>query len=352
MLLNNNIADLIKARVASGSLPGQRRDGRHLALAIEGGGMRGVVSAGMVAALEEMGLRDCFDSVYGASAGAAIAAYFVAGQARYGSAVFYNDINNRDFIDVRRLGSEKPVLSLDYLIQVCANQRPLDTLALACSTIPLNIVAASVTQRKPIVLSGFATADAVFTALKASARIPVFAGDPVAFRNDHFLDASLYESIPHASACHHGATDVVALLTRPKNNLPDKISEGEKHRAEAYFKRFAEIRYINIYKRKEFVTELMADFLAQDARYYAEIKELANDKNASVIQLDKSGPFIQPLEISRDSLLKAAKAGYAAAYGAFGRAAPIQSPFPDSAPRRNAIAMTPGVKPTAATLHP
>ena len=247
MFLNNKIADLIKARAASRSLPGQRRDKRHLALAIEGGGMRGVVSAGMVAALEEMGLRDCFDSVYGASAGAAIAAYFVAGQARYGSAVFYNDINNRDFIDVRRLGSEKPVLSLEYLIQVCTNQRPLDTLALACSTIPLNIVSASVTQRKPVVLSGFATADEIFTALKASARIPVFAGDPVAFKDDHFLDASLYESIPHASACCRGATDVVALLTRPKNNLPDRVSDAEKQRGGILFQAFLPSSDISIF---------------------------------------------------------------------------------------------------------
>ena len=78
----------------------------------------------------------------------------------------------------------------------------------------------------------------------------------------------------------------------------------------------------------------MADFLAQDARYCAEIKELSNDKNAFVIQLDSSGPFILPLEISRSSLLKAAKAGYAAAYSALGREAPIQSPFPDAQPRR------------------
>ncbi len=34
-----------------------------------GGGMRGCVPAGMVCAIEQLGLRDAFDAVYGSSAG-------------------------------------------------------------------------------------------------------------------------------------------------------------------------------------------------------------------------------------------------------------------------------------------
>lgn len=40
-----------------------------IALAIEGGGMRGCVAAGMAAAISELGLLESFDAVYGASAG-------------------------------------------------------------------------------------------------------------------------------------------------------------------------------------------------------------------------------------------------------------------------------------------
>jgi hypothetical protein len=61
-------------RAAEGSLAGARRDGMKIALAIEGGGMRGCVAAGMAAALSELGLLDSFDAVYGASAGSLIGA--------------------------------------------------------------------------------------------------------------------------------------------------------------------------------------------------------------------------------------------------------------------------------------
>ena len=42
------VASALHARKLSGSMPGERTDGRRIALAVEGGGMRGCVSAGMV----------------------------------------------------------------------------------------------------------------------------------------------------------------------------------------------------------------------------------------------------------------------------------------------------------------
>jgi predicted patatin/cPLA2 family phospholipase len=57
-------------RAASKSQPGRRADPYKVGLAIEGGGMRAVISAAMVAGLERLGLRNAFDAVYGSSAGA------------------------------------------------------------------------------------------------------------------------------------------------------------------------------------------------------------------------------------------------------------------------------------------
>jgi predicted acylesterase/phospholipase RssA len=64
------------------SKPGRRSlgDNKKIALAIEGGGMRGCVSAGATAALNILGLDDTIDVVYGSSAGAMIAAYFISRQ--------------------------------------------------------------------------------------------------------------------------------------------------------------------------------------------------------------------------------------------------------------------------------
>jgi predicted acylesterase/phospholipase RssA len=61
------VLEVLRERTESGSVPGGRRDPHRVALVIEGGGMRGVVSAGMTAALERLGLTACFDLVVGAN---------------------------------------------------------------------------------------------------------------------------------------------------------------------------------------------------------------------------------------------------------------------------------------------
>jgi hypothetical protein len=62
----------------SGSRPGHRTDPYKLGLVVQGGGMRGVVSAGALTILHFLGLRRVFDATYGSSAGAMNLTYFLA----------------------------------------------------------------------------------------------------------------------------------------------------------------------------------------------------------------------------------------------------------------------------------
>jgi hypothetical protein len=80
------VLQAIALRRKNGSAPGRRQDNFRIALAIEGGAMRGVVSSGMLAGLEYLGVLPAFDVIYGTSAGAINGAYFVAGQAAWGAA--------------------------------------------------------------------------------------------------------------------------------------------------------------------------------------------------------------------------------------------------------------------------
>ena len=88
LINQHNVMELIKERVRTNSTPGDRQAHSddddesipHLALVIEGGGMRGAVSAGMAAALTTLDLLDAFDSVHGSSAGAIVGAYLVSRQ--------------------------------------------------------------------------------------------------------------------------------------------------------------------------------------------------------------------------------------------------------------------------------
>jgi hypothetical protein len=110
------VTRLLLRRRAEGSVPGARRDGHRLALVVGGGGMRGSYTAGMLRGLERAGLRAGFDEVYGASSGAFSGAAFLTGGAEAGAACYPEDLASRTFIDLRRLGTRRPVLSLDFLV--------------------------------------------------------------------------------------------------------------------------------------------------------------------------------------------------------------------------------------------
>ena len=78
-VLQHDVIQLMVSRYHSQSRPGERccNDTAYLALAIEGGGIRGAVCSGMAAAIAALGLTDSFDTIIGSSAGSVIGAYMV-----------------------------------------------------------------------------------------------------------------------------------------------------------------------------------------------------------------------------------------------------------------------------------
>lgn len=211
------IQALLKRR-AAGSLPGSRDDGYRIALVIEGGAMRGVISGGMVTALETLGLRDCFDVVIGASAGAAAATYFVAGQSALGTSIYYEDINNRLFIDLRRGLFARPIVDIDFLIdRVMRDVKPLDTGAVLGSSVELRIVATDYDTGRPVVLSSFPDGDTLMNAMRGSAKMPLLAGTrPVETGGHRIVDGGLSDQIPLVTAlAEEPFTHILVLPTRP-----------------------------------------------------------------------------------------------------------------------------------------
>lgn len=205
---------VLRARLARGGAP-PFDDGARLGLAIEGGAMRGVISAGMVAALEAKGAGRAFDAVYGSSAGAINGAYFLAGQARLGARIYYEDINNARFIDLRRALAGRPIVDLGYLLdEVAVRRKPLDTAAVLRSPAPLSVIVTDLEHEVATVLRDFPSAKELMSALRASATMPVVAGPPHLHADRRFLDASLSEPIPVVAAVADGCTHVVVLLTR------------------------------------------------------------------------------------------------------------------------------------------
>ncbi|MDQ6949686.1 MAG: patatin-like phospholipase family protein [Actinomycetota bacterium] len=208
--------DVIRARRDAGSRPGHRTDGHCVGLAVEGGGMRGVVSSGMLAALLDLNCRSAFDLVIGASAGAIGAAYFLTDTGWAAVSLYFKELVSSRFIRPLRAFSPRPVMSLDYLVDlVVEHLRPLDWQALAQSLIPLHIVAASLDSLSPVILAGLTSKAELSQALRATACLPLIAGKPIDWEGDRLVDAAVLDGHPAMLGHLLGCSHVLALSTSP-----------------------------------------------------------------------------------------------------------------------------------------
>ncbi|MBD1549769.1 patatin-like phospholipase family protein [Roseibium aggregatum] len=182
-------------------------DGNHIALVIEGGGMRGVTAGGMVSALEDFGLTSCFDSIHGSSAGAATGAYFLSNQASFGTSLFYEDINNRNFINPINVLFGKPILDTSFLVDFAmVKKKPIDFKKLQASKAKLYISCTDIDLASPYIISGFKTYDHYRSLLKASMTLPFIAGSAAKVDGRRLLDGGLLQQIAIDSAIQAGAT--------------------------------------------------------------------------------------------------------------------------------------------------
>ena len=302
------IVELLRARAARGSRT-PHEDGARIALCVEGGAMRGVVSAGMVSALEELGLVHAFDGVYGSSAGAINAAYFLAGQAAFGTSIYAEDINNSRFISLARLLTGRPVIDLGFLIEeVAILRKPLDTARVLASPSPLTVMATSVDTAARVALTKFPDGASLLLALRAGATMPVLAGPAVTYGGRQYLDASLTEPIPVTFAEEEGHTHVLALLTRP----------GDSPRATTMFDR------LYVLPRLRRLSPALAElYVDRSGPYRTLLENIGAGRGplgrAEVLGVRPSPPVVGKLERSSAALKSAARLGFDAVMRTFGQ---------------------------------
>lgn len=241
--------------------------------------MRGVVSAGMVTALHYLGLRDCFDVVYGSSAGSINGAYFLSKQPEFGVTIYYEDINNSKFISLNRMFSSTPIMNLDYLLDnVMLKSKPLDCESIMQSSVPLTVIVSSLSQMKSVPLRAFQNRNEILNALRASSTMPLIAGKPVNINSNLYYDASIFEPIPFSTAIKDGCTHLLVLLSRPKGVLRGKPSFVDK--------------YIIGPKLTSFHKDLMHTYLDRSTKYAQDIAWLQNQTEIPTVS-----PFTYAVQV-------------------------------------------------------
>jgi predicted patatin/cPLA2 family phospholipase len=211
----HEVLRLIQERVRSGSRPGHRDDPYRIVLSVEGGGMRGTVSAGMALALHELGVVSAFDAVYGSSAGAITGAWLLSSTPE-GLRGWADPDYARTLIRWSALLRGRPVVDVRTLVEVVyQTEFPMDFDSVLASPVgyhPLGTDAETgeSTDLRPLI----ANPVELRLALRASASLPFLAGPPVELRGRRFYDAGVAESIPFRTPLAQGATHVLILRSR------------------------------------------------------------------------------------------------------------------------------------------
>lgn len=193
-----------------------RPEGARVALVVEGGGMRGAVSGGMVLGLDELGLARAFDDAYGSSAGTLNAMWLVSGRVREGIPTWTDPALVKELIDWRRAVGRGQVVDIETLVERRYEElAPGLFAAVLSSRTELHPIATDVDTGEPVDLaSAIHDEDSLRLALRASATLPVLAGAPIHFDGHRYLDAGLSAAIPFRAAIADGATHILLLRSR------------------------------------------------------------------------------------------------------------------------------------------
>lgn len=269
--------------------------------------MRGVVAGGMLAALEDLGLSHAFDAVYGSSAGAIGATYFLSKQAALGVRIYTEDINNARFASRARIVWGQPIVNLSLLVDdVMVRVKPLDTEAVLASPTPLAVLATDVETGDAALLRDFSGAAELRAALRAGATMPVIAGGPSEFRGRRYFDASLSEPIPLRPADDDGFSHILVLLTRPRG-VPRKVSTMDR---------------LVLAPRLRRISPQLADRFLSRSAPYAQLQDLiasghSPSGRAHVLGI-RPAVTVSKLERDRATLLAGAASGREAIVAALG----------------------------------
>ncbi|NMO90329.1 patatin-like phospholipase family protein [Actinomycetospora sp. TBRC 11914] len=192
-----------------------------MGLAVEGGGLRGVVSAAMLCALEDLGFADSFDDVYACSSGAVNAAYFLNGATWFPLNIYFDDLTTKNFLDYRRLYRGKPVMDLDYVYdEVLARRKPLDYGQIRSSVRPLHILVTNVSKMRREDAYPYKDDNDVRDALRASTWLPLATYGAANFRGQPFIDGGVVQFHPYTAAVADKCTHILSLSTKPMSHQP------------------------------------------------------------------------------------------------------------------------------------
>src|SRR3989344_4094740 len=153
-------------------------DSRSIALVLYGGMMIGMRGVGAMEALEELGLAQAFDNIYGVSVGFPIGSALLAGEIKNADSILFSEIDYSRFINLWRF---RKIMDTEYFIEVLRSKIPeLGTKVLASNTRLYGRVVNKTTGQKEYKEAHQVGQENFFNLLRATITVPLLNPSPVA----------------------------------------------------------------------------------------------------------------------------------------------------------------------------
>jgi predicted patatin/cPLA2 family phospholipase len=288
-------------RLESESQRHGRDDGFNVALAVEGGGYAGAVSAGKLVALEQAGLTKAVDQAIGTSSGALNSLSTAAEQPALG-ATNYLDLLNTKFVNPWRAIFGRKVINFDRLMRdIILDGKPYDLDKLASGP-AFGAVSVNLSTMEPELLKDFDGIEDMMLAARASCAMPLLTGPPITYKGRIMTDGALLASIPFRAAKDNGATHVLALRSR-----------GEDYRKGPY-------SGMEVSAVQFFGGSALASLVENRPERYNQDAEELQQGSESVLQIAIGGAQepVKQLEKSAESVMRGFELGVKAVGKAFG----------------------------------
>ena len=183
-------------------------------LILEGGGMRGVFTSGVLDNFMDRGIR--FPYIIGVSAGACNALSYMSGQRGRSKYSNINLLEERRYIGLKHLLLKGNIMDFDLLFYEFPQRiYPYDYKRLAQGKERFEIVTTSCRSGKPCYYEEKENPERVIEIVKASSSLPFVA--PISYVDGHpMLDGGISDSIPLLRARQQGYDNNLVVLTRNK----------------------------------------------------------------------------------------------------------------------------------------
>ncbi len=197
---------------------------KEVGLVLEGGGMRGAYTAGVLDFFLDEGLD--FPYVIGASAGACNGSSYMARQRGRNYEVIVEYGSHPEYISYKRMLKEKQLFGMDFIFDVLPNRLvPFDYDSFYSNKGTFVVATTDMVSGKPVYYDQFPDRNSLLQVIRASSSLP-FLAPSISYQGKQLMDGGISDPIPVEQSARFGNDKHVIVMTRNDGYIKRKMKLG------------------------------------------------------------------------------------------------------------------------------